>query len=380
VVVYPNAQAPGYTPGTYTNLEHVQGYGFGKISLEVPNPDLIPHNHTFEIRFKSPQDSIKAASYELYDVTFGNNDTIFVGGTDLIALGRGPVGSGMLPLIFTPFNLERDTTNSGFLPSGQTNLVLKTIISSIDSVPTNAVRANYPSDYSILFSSEFVDTSFGVIGVPSIPTKFKVVGLPKVGGQFPVEFTFRDVDANRTLSQKDEFIDIYGVSPNGGRIKLWRVQVDTVKGPKYENSIFPTDGDIYQLIINVPFNESDVFRFITDSSFINLTKQKEDYVEKPYVVPNPYLGMASFEQAPYAQTGRGERRIEFRALPVNATVRIYTITGELVQTLNQDMGFQGYAAWNLRSKDNLEVAPGLYIYHVEATGLDDYIGKFAIIK
>ena len=115
-------------------------------------------------------------------------------------------------------------------------------------------------------------------------------------------------------------------------------------------------------------------------SFIDLTKQTTDYNQKPYVVPNPYLGIASFEQAPYAQTGRGDRRIEFRALPVNATVRIYTVTGELVQTLQQDSGFQGYIPWNLRTKDNLEVAPGLYIFHVEATGEDDFIGKFAIIK
>jgi hypothetical protein len=90
--------------------------------------------------------------------------------------------------------------------------------------------------------------------------------------------------------------------------------------------------------------------------------------------------MASFEQAPYAQTGRGERRIEFRGLPYNSTVRIYTVTGELVQTLQQDGGFQGYIAWNMRSKDNLEIAPGLYIYHVAAAGLDDFIGKFAVIK
>jgi len=111
-----------------------------------------------------------------------------------------------------------------------------------------------------------------------------------------------------------------------------------------------------------------------------MTKQKEDYFEKPYVVPNPYVGMASFEQAPYAQTGRGERRIEFRGLPYNSTVRIYNVTGELVQTLHQNGEFQGYIAWNTRSKDNLEVAPGLYIYHVEALELEDFIGKFAIIK
>jgi hypothetical protein len=36
--------------------------------------------------------------------------------------------------------------------------------------------------------------------------------------------------------------------------------------------------------------------------------------------------------------------------------------------------------WDLRSKDNLEVAPGLYVYHVDAGSLGEFVGKFAIIK
>lgn len=380
VVVYPNAQAPGYKPGTYTDLNHGQGYGFGSVAIETPNPDIIPKNHTFEIRFKSPVDSIKATSYEMYDVTNGRNDTVFTGGNDLIALGNGPVGYGMLPLIFTPKYISADTANSGFLPSSNSNLVFKYQISNIPAFPLNLEKPNYPADYTIIFSDEVMDTSINVIGAPSIPAKFKIIGTPKMGGQFQADFSFRDVDGNQTLSQKDEFIDIMAKSYTGVTNKVFRIQVDTVNGPKYANSIFPTSGDIFQLNMNIPFNKSDVYSFNTDSSFIDMVKQKDDYTQKPYVVPNPYLGMASFEQAPYAETGRGERRIEFRGLPMNSTVRIYTITGELVQTLHLDSGFQSYIPWNLRSKDNLEIAPGLYIYLVEASGLDDFIGKFAIIK
>ncbi len=379
-IVYPNAQAPGYRPGTYTNLEHVQGYGQGRISIDTPNPDLIPHNHKFEIRFKSPQDSIKANSYELYDVTTGVADTVFVGGNDLKALGKGPVGNGMLPVIFVPPTLAPDTLNTGFLPNSNSNLVFRTRASAT-TTPPNAKRNNYPADYLIIFSDVVLDTSIGTIGVPPVFTKFKIMGLLKDGGEFQADFRFYDPDGNQTMSRHDEYIEILGKNPNGLTQPWWKVSIDTIYGPKYENSIFPTEGDVYQLTIAVPYNENDVYTFVTDSSFIDLTKQSSDYAnEKPYVVPNPYLGMASFEQAPYAQTGRGDRRIEFRALPVNSTVRIYTVTGELVQTLHQDTGFQDYITWNMRSKDNLEVAPGLYIFHVEAPGEPDFIGKFAIIK
>jgi hypothetical protein len=97
-------------------------------------------------------------------------------------------------------------------------------------------------------------------------------------------------------------------------------------------------------------------------------------------VPNPYVGSASFEPARFAVSGRGERRIEFRAIPINSTIRIYTVRGDLVQTLKQDGSNAGYVPWNLRSKDNLDVAPGLYIFHVDAPGVGSAKGKFALLK
>jgi hypothetical protein len=107
---------------------------------------------------------------------------------------------------------------------------------------------------------------------------------------------------------------------------------------------------------------------------------KEEWGQKPYVVPNPYVGAASFEPAPIGTSGRGERRIEFRAIPVGSTVRIYTVRGGLVRTLTQDGSTAGYVAWDLRNRDNLDIAPGLYVFHVDAPDVGTYVGKFAVIK
>jgi hypothetical protein len=98
------------------------------------------------------------------------------------------------------------------------------------------------------------------------------------------------------------------------------------------------------------------------------------------VVPNPYMGAASFEPERFAVTGRGERRMEFRGIPVGAVIRIYTVAGYLVQTLRHDGSTDSMGPWNLRTKDNLDVAPGLYLFHVEAGGFDEYTGKFAIVR
>ena len=99
-----------------------------------------------------------------------------------------------------------------------------------------------------------------------------------------------------------------------------------------------------------------------------------------HVVPNPYVEAASFEPERFNVSGRGERRIEFRALPAGSTIRIYNVRGQLVQTLHHDGSDGGFVAWNLRTKDNLDVAPGLYVFQVDAPGVGTSIGKFGVIK
>ena len=40
----------------------------------------------------------------------------------------------------------------------------------------------------------------------------------------------------------------------------------------------------------------------------------------------------------------------------------------------------GNAWWDMRTVNNQEVAPGLYIYHVESNNGKEKIGKFAVIR
>jgi hypothetical protein len=48
--------------------------------------------------------------------------------------------------------------------------------------------------------------------------------------------------------------------------------------------------------------------------------------------------------------------------------------------INHDSTDHGSAKWDLKSLDNLEVAFGLYIYHVDAPGIGKKVGKFAIVN
>ena len=143
--------------------------------------------------------------------------------------------------------------------------------------------------------------------------------------------------------------------------------------------VFPGAGDTFTGRVTLPLTPNDLFVFSTSGERLDPSAAAA-VPNSPYVVPNPYVGAASFEPQRFATSGRGERRIEFRAVPQGAVIRIYTVRGELVQTLRHDGSLEGFVAWDLRTKDNLEIAPGLYVFQVEAPDSDPAIGKFAVIK
>jgi len=83
---------------------------------------------------------------------------------------------------------------------------------------------------------------------------------------------------------------------------------------------------------------------------------------------------------PSITSGRGERRIEFRKLPTDAKVHIFTSAGAHVITLNHSGNIHnGTLAWNVKSKENLDVAFGVYYYIVESS-VGKKSGKIAVIK
>ena len=91
------------------------------------------------------------------------------------------------------------------------------------------------------------------------------------------------------------------------------------------------------------------------------------------VVPNPYIVNSHFNETIY------KKRIRFTQLPEKCTITIYTVTGEKVREIKHESISDGNEWWDLRSYNNQEVAPGLYIYVIEADNAKK-IDKFAIIR
>ncbi|MDO9694288.1 MAG: hypothetical protein Q7W56_06120 [Candidatus Latescibacteria bacterium] len=374
VDVRPNPRALGYVPATADTATQVAGRGFGSISVAILNSDIVPDGHLFKIRFATPSaDSLRATSYALVDSTTG--EILFTSGSDFDALGVGQVGAGMMPLISSARAVSVDEAASGFSATGDTDAELAVLYQIV--LPINRLRPGFPDDIVIRFSDVAEGNSIAMPFWPARPAKFTVAALAR-DGEIPLDFRFRDIDGDGTLSHVNDIIDVVTYLPEQPTtpVVTWRFQLNAADTPAPASP--PGAGDEYTLRLNRPFAADDVFVFTTTGSRIDEAAARVGFA--PYVVPNPYIGSASFEPERYAVSGRGERRLEFRGLTSSCTIRIYNVRGELVDTLRNEDSLDGYVAWNLRTKDNLDVAPGLYIYHVRTDDAQEYTGKFAVIK
>ncbi len=142
---------------------------------------------------------------------------------------------------------------------------------------------------------------------------------------------------------------------------VWFFRLDTAS---YNYNV----GDVFE-IGGAPVNGADD-KFVFDVPSVN-KEAAAAALDRVRVVPNPYIARAAWE------TVEGERRLEFVNLPGTATIRVYTLAGDLVQTLEHDGS--GTYVWNMLTSNGQGIAPGLYFYHVESE-VGERVGKFAVIK
>jgi hypothetical protein len=131
-----------------------------------------------------------------------------------------------------------------------------------------------------------------------------------------------------------------------------------------------------------------------------------------WVVPNPYKGYqriadrpSSWDLTPNATDPTGTR-IDFLGLPPGRwTIKIYTVSGDLVQELRssdavneslrgpvttpggvlpgfnrqQDTPYDGQASWNLISRNGQDIVSGVYLFTVDS-GEGIQRGRFVVIR
>ncbi len=140
-------------------------------------------------------------------------------------------------------------------------------------------------------------------------------------------------------------------------------------------------GEVFHLLTTKPFLGKEKYSFSTQSAKFNATLASTS-LDRIKVVPNPYVAVNDIEPTDRLPgTTRGSRRIYFEHLPPDCSIRIYTISGELVKELNHSTGIDnGREYWDLLNRDNLGIAYGIYIAHIQAKDVGEKTIKFAIIK
>jgi hypothetical protein len=245
----------------------------------------------------------------------------------------------------------------------------------------NTIYAGYrkPSDYEIRFSDKIVDTSYAdaTFGTPPIPVNFRIYNLTD---STYIKFIFGDNAGNGKLSPTDE-IFLLEKQPNGKLGFTWDLFFVAKPNEKPDTVYNLTTGDKLVLKVTKPFRKGDVYEFTPEKPRVS-EQLAQDELPQVRVVPNPYVTASALESPlpPGVTSGRGVRRMDFIHLPAGAKITIFTARGDHVATLNHEGNIEnGTVSWNLKSKENLDVAYGVYFYVVESSA-GKKTGKLAIIK
>jgi hypothetical protein len=241
----------------------------------------------------------------------------------------------------------------------------------------------YPADYEVVFSEQIIDSALAVTtGLVTIGVKYSVKDVTRgVPIRVPT-FLNENFETKNEAWDPGEPIIFFTTGSEGGitDTTTWELKISN-PADSASTPILPTDGDVLFIRIKRPFTSEDVFVLTTEAGKVNNEAAKSQ-LDNIYVVPNPYVGYSIIEPTNRLPgTTRGERRIYFENLPEQCTIRIFTLSGDPVTTIEHDGTMEsGREYWNLLNKDGFSVAYGVYIAHIDAPDIGEKLIKFAIIK
>jgi hypothetical protein len=253
---------------------------------------------------------------------------------------------------------------------------------ALSSIGNTNSKKFYPADYLITFSDQKIDTAkLFILGRPLTPilVNYKVEDITSGVPQRVVTILKENAIKDTAWSRGDEIIFfIPGARGIAGDTLTWGIIFNQITPT---DSVQPISGDQFLFYTKRPFTKGDVFTLETKAGSVN-TQLASASMDNIYVVPNPYVGTNNLEPANrLPNQNRGERRIYFENLPMQCSIRIYTLSGELVTTLQHESTMEnGREYWNLLNRDGFSVSYGVYLAHIDAPGVGEKLIKFAIIK
>lgn len=387
VKVKPEAPVAGYNAATLGNINLIEGTTTGRIDYSILDESKIMNGHVYHITFEdtlkvgsssTKPDTLTTKSFTLTDST--SNVVLIDKSRNLSALYEQPIIDGFRLRLVNEVRVELNKSLSVWSNNNVPDFVFEKFVAGA------LAGTERPSDYEIVFGEvgkgRSSEIKIGNNTFPAVDVNFTVYNISE--DRF-IEFGFIEVDnagGAGKLSAKGALKDrIVFLEPDatGKLVFTWWFYLNKEANANLGQTI-PQPNDVATIKLKKPFLKADKFRFVAVGAKEDSESAKAE-MDKIKVVPNPYLASASWEQKNPFSTGRGPRELHFTHLPAKCTIRIFTVNGELVDIIEHNNPLNdGTAVWNMLSRDNLSISYGVYVFHVEAPGIGEKIGKFAVIK
>ena len=395
VQVRPNPRASDYISGEIDTDDQsfvlqTTGQATGSVRAEVVDDALLKDNRYTIIFHDQTLDSKVEYRTKAFSIVNAQGDSVILRetvptdlqGKDLTSWSYELLDEGLIFYFSNSLTDEIDTQQkSGWTSESKTNLIPAVRLSP----PTFAqpVPILWPIRIQIEVgdgSQELATAYTSSTGRNTFPVYFR---LFEQGTGAAVPFIFSEVDSTEN-GQIDagELIQI-AFKKREDRSALtptWNITFEPPKdasGQVMSSSEFisPSMGDVFELNTSIPFSSRDTYVLKSSAGYLDKLPDVS-VLDEVSVVPNPYVAANVSEAKPFL-SGRGERRIEFRNVPNQSVLRIYSASGVFIREL---VAQDGLAVFDLQSEQGLEVAFGLYFYHLIAPGIGEKTGKFAIIN
>lgn len=132
------------------------------------------------------------------------------------------------------------------------------------------------------------------------------------------------------------------------------------------------DGDGFRWTWANPAKDNDVYVFSTSALAQNNSALAKANLNRVRAVPNPYYAHSAYELNQFS------RKIRFVNMPEQCTVRIFNLSGQLVRTLRKTDASTSILEWDVETESALPVGSGVYIFHVEAPNVGEYVGRMVV--
>ena len=391
--VTPRSLPVGYVEGgANEDLARVtEGIGSGSVNVRVIQEAQADFDGIYRISFFSESvsdvsDLYQTIAYEIVNIASGQT---LIPSSPLI--DATPPSEGFIIEIDNyecppPVGCQLDPLQTGYVANKGTQSELYDLdprtldgystnwIASVGRDTTSAFRAS-PDDYQLIWVSPS-DSLYRPPRFFGYLREEVPIFTINTTRNTPADLMMQDTNGSGVFDAGDQAI----IAERPGRRGPWRfryrIKFDVAPDG---NSTPPSPGNSLQITSLKPFATGDFFQFTLRSSLIDIDQARNE-LDRIAVVPNPYVGTSSFEPRSQIE-GRGERRIQFINLPPECTIRIFNIRGELIRTLYHDgITDDGAEWWDLRTEEQQDISFGVYVFHIEAPGIGEHVGKFALVK